>query len=186
MSATTIIAKNGDVILQVLKDTETSVRLRVSSQVLSLASRVFENMFDGRFAEGQDLSSESPKTIQLTDDNPKYITMVCKLIHLQNSDIPDKLELDDLIDFAIFCDKYNCSDSVRPWSKIWVSNLLSDTKNKSWEKLISVSYTLDLPNEFMYACERLIHHCRNMDMEQFTVHGYDFVPTFLIRAYSFL
>jgi hypothetical protein len=182
MSATTIIAKNGDVILEVLQENETSVRLRVSSQVLSLASRVFENMFDGRFAEGQDLSPASPKTIQLTDDNPKCMTMFCKLTHLQNSDIPVKLELDDLIDFAIFCDKYDCADSVRPWSKVWVSSLLSDIENKSWEKLISVSYTLDLPHEFMDAGERLIRHRRNLDGEQFTIHGYDSVPTFLIGA----
>jgi hypothetical protein len=123
MCATTIIAKNGDVILQVLKDTETSVRLLVSSTVLSLASHVFEAMFDGRFAEGQDLSSATPKTIQLTDDNPECMTMLCRLIHLQNSDIPFNLELDFLIDFAILCDKYDCADSVRPWSKIWVSHL---------------------------------------------------------------
>jgi hypothetical protein len=186
MCATTIIAKNGDVILQVLKDTETSVRLLVSSNVLSLASHVFEAMFDGRFAEGQDLSSASPKTIQLTDDNPECMTMLCRLIHLQNSDIPFDLELDALIDLAILCDKYDCADSVRPWSKIWVSHLLSDTEKNSCEKLITVSYLLDLPHEFMDASERLIRHRRSLDKEQFTIHGHDFIPEFLIGAYSIL
>ena len=185
MSATTIIAKNGDVILQVIEDAETSVHLRVSSQVLSLASHVFETMFNGRFAEGQDLSSASPKTIQLTDDDPKCMTMLCKLIHLQNSEIPTKLELDALIDFALLCDKYDCADSVRPWSKIWVSHLLSETENKLCEKLFSVSYMLDLPHEFMDAGERLIRHRRSLDLDQFTIHGHDFVPRFLISAYPF-
>jgi hypothetical protein len=186
MCATTIIAKNGDVVLQVFKDTETSIHLLVSSNVLSLASHVFETMFDGRFAEGQDLSSASPKTIQLTDDNPECMTMLCKLIHLQNSDIPSKLELDALINFAILCDKYDCTDSVRPWSKIWVSHLLSNTENKLCEKLFSVSYMLDLPHEFMDAGERLIRHRRSIDVEQFTIHGHDFVPRFLIGAYPIL
>jgi hypothetical protein len=186
MCATTIIAKNGDVILQLLKDTETSVGLLVSSNVLRLASHVFENMFDGRFAEGQDLSSTSPKTIQLTDNNPKCMTMLCRIIHLKNSEIPSKLELDALIDFAILCDKYDCADSVRPWSKIWVSHLLSNTENKSCEKLFSVSYMLDLPDEFRATGERLIRHRRSLDKEQFTIHGHDFVPRFLIGAYPIL
>jgi len=186
MSATTIIAKNGDVILQVPKDTETSVHLLVSSNVLRLASHVFETMFDGRFAEGQDLSSASPKTIQLTDDNPECMTMLCRIIHLKNSAIPSKLELDALIDFAILCDKYDCTDSVRPWSKIWVSHLLSNTENKLCEKLFSISYLLDLPDEFRDAGERLICHRRSLDKEQFTIHGHDFVPRFLIGAYPTL
>jgi hypothetical protein len=64
--------------------------------------------------------------------------------------------------------------------------VLSDTENKSCEKLISVSYVLDLPHEFMDASERLIRHRRSLDKEQYTIRGHDFVPKFLIGAYPIL
>jgi hypothetical protein len=101
-----VIDKRGDVILQVGADNN-AVHLLVSSKVLSLASKVFEAMFNNDFAESQNLSSTSPREMPLPDDNPVQMTTICKLAHMQTSDNPEKLDVADLANFAVLCDKYD-------------------------------------------------------------------------------
>jgi hypothetical protein len=107
-----VIDKRGDVILQVGTDSD-AVHLLVASKVLSLASKVFEAIFNNGFAEGQNLSPTSPREVPLPEDNPVHMTTVCKLLHMQTSDVPERLAVADLADFALLCDKYDCTNGVR-------------------------------------------------------------------------
>jgi hypothetical protein len=73
-----VVQQDGDVLLKPGNSLSpisiTTVSLRVSSQAMGLASPVFAAMFNGRFSEGENLSSASPKEFDLPDDNQTFVT----------------------------------------------------------------------------------------------------------------
>ncbi|KAE8844230.1 hypothetical protein HRS9122_05333 [Pyrenophora teres f. teres] len=112
---TIVLAKRGDVLLELSDNGKVWDILLVSSHVLSLASPVFDAMFNGNFTEGQGLSSASPKKVALPDDDPESMTLFCKLVHMQTTELEYGISFDLLADLAIVCDKYRCTESVRSW-----------------------------------------------------------------------
>jgi hypothetical protein len=180
MPTTTVIDKRGDVILHVGEGNEDAVSLLVSSHVLSLASSVFEAMFEGRFAEGQNLSTTSPPTIPFPDDDPEYMAILCKLVHMQTDDIPGALKISELVEFAVLCEKYNCANGVRPWSRVWVSQHLPTPETHGFEQLLVVSFVLDLPHEFREVSLCLIRHHQSLDKTALAVDGHDYLPMVII------
>jgi hypothetical protein len=142
-----VIAKRGDIILQLGKaEPGNTIRnILLSSMVLSLASPIFTTMFDGRFAEGQSLSPASPCVVPLPDDDPDSIILICKIIHIQTSQLQTKLTAIAFANLAIVCNKYDCLDAVRAWSMIWVASLLQTPDAPEFEKLLLTTYLLELP-----------------------------------------
>lgn len=84
---TDIIAKRGDVIIHVGKAPQTERKLLVSSVLLNHMSTVFAAMFDGRFTEGQGLTSASPREVPFPDDGADSMATVCKIIYAQLADL---------------------------------------------------------------------------------------------------
>lgn len=152
------LAKRGDVILVLNKDPEVATKLLVSSAFLSQASMVFENMFDGRFAEGQALSSTNPREVPLPDDDPVCMLMLCRIIHMHTSEVPRQLNLDALDNFATLSDKHRCIDVVRSFCRVWVMELLPQTNLEGYEKLLRISYALDLADEFYKVTQNIIRY----------------------------
>ncbi|CAG5153773.1 uncharacterized protein ALTATR162_LOCUS3323 [Alternaria atra] len=153
-----IIAKKGDVILQLGKVgvRECVRKILVSSMVLSLASPVFATMFDGRFSEGQNLLPTSPYTVPLPDDDPQCIIMICKIGHMQTSQLPTALTAMAFFKLALVCKKYDCVDVVRTWAIIWVAELLENPATQDFEKIALAIHLLNLPNEFFKVSQSLI------------------------------
>jgi hypothetical protein len=157
---TTNLAKRGDVILVLGKGTGTEVviKLLVASAFLREASTVFDKMFDGRFAEGKGLSSASPRELPPPDDDPTCMSLFCHIVHMKTTEVPRQLDVNTLAGFAILCDKYDCVNAVRLWSRVSVLELLSQPSTTGYEKLLMTTYALDLPDEFRKATRSLIHH----------------------------
>ncbi|KAF2790127.1 hypothetical protein K505DRAFT_365000 [Melanomma pulvis-pyrius CBS 109.77] len=173
---TVVLAKRGDILLKLGDANLPKVSLLVSSGALSTVSPVFEDMFNARFKEGQSLSSAAPREIELPDDDPLCMTILCKIIHLQIDDIPRQLDVINLANFAVLCDKYACINAVRPWSRIWVLELLPATHIPGYDKLLMISYVMDLPDEFFKVTQSLIRNrtfCVDMEV---AAHGHDFIP----------
>jgi hypothetical protein len=171
-----VVAKRGDVLLELSKDGKPAGTLLVLAQVLSLASPVFEAMFNGNFAEGQVLSAASPKRVALPDDDAEAITLLCKLTHMHHAGIPDNVSYDKLADFAVVCDKYQCTEAVRYWTKVQVNHLMATPNHFSFEKLIFVAYILDLPHLFQQVCLRLIRERVGTFRYHIATHGTDIIP----------
>ncbi|KAF2250526.1 hypothetical protein BU26DRAFT_562502 [Trematosphaeria pertusa] len=174
--STVILSKCGDVVLVPSKGNQAPGKLLVSSAFLRGASSVFDKMLDGRFAEGQALSSANPSEIPLPDDDFGCMLLLCMIIHLQTSDIPRRLDIIPLADFAILCDKYDCVDAVRPWSRVWVLELLPKPDVAGFEKLLMVAYALDLPDEFYKVTQSLIRDRTFSFDTEVASHGTDFLP----------
>ncbi|EON98475.1 putative btb poz domain-containing protein [Phaeoacremonium minimum UCRPA7] len=111
------VVPDGDVILVV---GEGGVKLRVHSQALRNASKVFDAMFGPHWAEGQDLSKENPKEIRLEEDNCDAMWRICCVIHHRN-DLLDRPKAKDVLEIAITADKYDLGNALKFASKEWLS-----------------------------------------------------------------
>ena len=167
------LSKRGDVLLKLGAHGET--RLLVSTAHMSEASSVFAAMFDGRFLEGQSSTTDAQREVLLPDDDPESMTILCKIVHFQADDVLESVTLDALADFAILCDKYDCIRAAAPWGKLWVNEFLAVPITPSTEKLILVTYLLDLPWQFRQTTKLLVQHRTAID-ESVARHGLDFLP----------
>jgi hypothetical protein len=102
--------------------TDTSANLLVSSKVLSLASPVFAALLGPKFLEGNNIRRGVCPVIELHDDDPAAITLICNILHYRYDSVPTQLEAEQLGQIAILCDKYDCSKSFQPWSEKWLSS----------------------------------------------------------------
>lgn len=110
----------GDLVL-VIGSGDNQKSIRASSKVLSLASPVLAAMFSPhRFLEGTALSTSNPPSISLPDDEPEAVTMFCHLVHFEgyHGEQPSP-SFDQLVNLALFCDKYDAGLALNPWSELW-------------------------------------------------------------------
>ena len=121
-----IIDPDGDVVL-VLEGAE----LQVSSKVLSLASNVFKAMFGPYFAEGKATTSNHPCRVNLSEDDPELMAILCNILHHRTQSVARKPELHFLEQLAILIDKYDCSDSLRSWTQLWLIVLYTEAEDRS-------------------------------------------------------
>lgn len=174
---TKAIDPSGDVLLKV--GSAKQMNLLISSRALSFASPVFAAMFNGRFAEAQSLSSSAPREIPMPDDDAIGMEMLCNIAHLRVSDLPSKIENIALADFAILCDKYSCVEVVRSYCRMWMIDLLEDTGNNNFEKLLFAAYVLDLPHEFHEVTKVLIRDHVNISFAV-AVHDANLFPVSIL------
>lgn len=143
-------------ILHVGTAPQTERKLLVSSVLLSHVSLVFAAMFDGRFAEGQNLSLTSPPVVSLPDDEADAMATVCKIIHARIEDFTVNTTPTTLSSIALAAHKYDCTVAIRAWSIIWVADVLTRPSAEDFEKTVTITYLLDMPSEFRSATQSLI------------------------------
>ncbi|KAJ4176133.1 hypothetical protein NW767_015549 [Fusarium falciforme] len=111
------IASDGDVILVV---GEQKTQLRVYSQCLRSASKVFNVMFGRNWSEGQGISSQSPRDVTLVEDDAHAMRLICSVIHHRNADIPDTLTAREVLQIAVEADKYDLSVALKYAREQWL------------------------------------------------------------------
>ncbi|EGZ67766.1 hypothetical protein NEUTE2DRAFT_169607 [Neurospora tetrasperma FGSC 2509] len=119
------ISATGDIILVVgaSDSDDPQLRLRVQSTILREASTVFRTMLSPPWIESQDISAKNPKEIQLPEDEPKAMEVVCLALHFRSNLInPHWLEEQGgqrMLDVAILIDKYDLKASMRLITDTW-------------------------------------------------------------------
>ncbi|MCJ1473764.1 hypothetical protein MMC13_002415 [Lambiella insularis] len=110
MTSTNEIALNGDVYL--ILD---GAQLRVYSQVLRCASKVWAAMFSPPFSEGTTISQGKPLYLPLPDDDTEAMTTMCNVLHHKYKfDMPTPTtELFETL--AVASDKYDCHEAMSQW-----------------------------------------------------------------------
>ncbi|KAI4128276.1 MAG: hypothetical protein LQ347_004248 [Umbilicaria vellea] len=144
-----VVDPRGHVIL-VVGVTPLQQGIQVSSHVLSLASTVFKVMFGPHFQEGQRIKAipEDKVTIPLPDDDPEAASLACRILHNKIDNTLENPNLKLVAKLAIFGDKYDCVQSLRPSTQRWIQNLQSGISCAGYEDLLALSYQLDDPELF--------------------------------------
>ncbi|PNP73385.1 hypothetical protein FNYG_13283 [Fusarium nygamai] len=101
------------------------IRLRVSSAHLILSSPVFRAMLDGPFSEGI-RSKDNLFEVKAFEWNAEALVIVLDIIHGHHRSLPQKVELDILIEIAMLCDYYQCEEIVETFAKQWIAAFEED------------------------------------------------------------
>ena len=166
----------GDMVLKLSSGDEVTL-IRVHSQVLSLASPVFAAMLSPKFAEGQTLEDDkgmvdSTTTIELPDDDPTAMSLLCKTLHFkeeaaQRTFYPPNI----LMRLAAICDKYNMSRALSPWSHIWIENYPQESQDDRF-KTAWISYGLEHHESFWKSTRDIV---RNSTLAELNIE-HSFLP----------
>ena len=105
-----------------------TTELKVSSKVLSVASKVFNRVFSPRWETTK--PAGGPRHIELPEDDPEAMTAVCRILHYHSDLVGTKQTIEFLEKMAIVSDKYDCIPAILPWSKSCFNEMF-DTKTPS-------------------------------------------------------
>ena len=147
--------------------TGTSANLLVSSEVLSLTSPVFAALLSPKFLEGNNIRCGVFPAIELHDDDPAAITLICSILHYRYDSVPTQLEAEQLGQIAILCDKYECSKSLQPWSEKWLSSSYG-AQFSDLGHLLLATYMLNDPIHFADFSAELIRDVEPFPGTRFT------------------
>ncbi len=105
-----VLDPDGDVLLVLSRpktpNTVEEVEVKASSKHLTLASRVFRVMFDGRFREGIVPEGHQLRRVPLPDDDADATMLLLQIIHGRARQLPQSIDLAFLKVIAILVDKY--------------------------------------------------------------------------------
>ncbi|KAJ9618274.1 hypothetical protein H2203_009190 [Taxawa tesnikishii (nom. ined.)] len=82
--------------------------------------------------------------------SPESIGIICKVMHLKQSDLPESLPLVDFLEFARIADKYECAEALRYIALAWFQEVEQHQVGGTWlvSALIDAAYLLKLRKKF--------------------------------------
>lgn len=116
------------------KATEVKI-IQVSEAHLSHASSVFKALLSDKFKEGQATRTLGDWYIQLPDDNPEAVLLLCNILHLNTTKIKVS-ETTELCELAIVVDKYHCSEKVFDYGSKWLQEWSPQGETDTWNGMI--------------------------------------------------
>jgi len=95
-------------------------RFLVSTAVLILASRCFDDLFNGHMAEALKISNGEPVSVDLDEDDPQAVKYVLRVHHHQAPSPSINLDLSLIASIAVHADKYDTCTVLEPWVTRWL------------------------------------------------------------------
>ena len=134
--------------------------IRASSKVLSLASPVLAAMFSpSRFSEGTALSSSNPPKIYLPEDDPESVTMFCQIVHFREYHGQQPApSFDQLVNMAVFCDKYDAGTALNPWSEVWLQPQSGIKVPGGYQNVLALAYLLNNQEGFWTSSRSMMQY----------------------------
>lgn len=129
-------SSDGDVVLVVGPQ---NVRLKVHSQCLRCASKVFDVMLGPKWREGQKLSKGLPPEVSLVEDDVDALRTICCVIHHRNDDVPESLTPHEVLEIAIQADKYDFILALKYASIQWLKPR-PDAERKDMGYLLAAAF----------------------------------------------
>ncbi|KAK4495879.1 hypothetical protein PRZ48_013147 [Zasmidium cellare] len=179
----------GDIILNADDGFHPPQKLRVSSCILAMSSKVFKALFSKKFAEGQageGRSAETPHEI-LVKDAPTPLHHLCLLLHQQIpvADNENYISPAALLELGLVADKYDLVEAIR----LQVHSLLTDTASKddlddyaSLNKLVAASVLLDQVAAFRHLTKELVLRRPTIQAGQFDDQCLAYFPSGLLAS----
>ncbi|CAF9927005.1 MAG: hypothetical protein ALECFALPRED_003600 [Alectoria fallacina] len=149
----------GDLVL-VIGSGDIQRSVRASSKILSLASPVLAAMFSPRrFSEGTALSPSNPPEIHLPEDDPEAVTTFCHLVHFReyHGKQPGP-SFDQLMNMALFCDKYDAGLAFNPWSELWLQPQSDSDTSEDYGNLLALAYAFDNQEGFWISSRSMMQY----------------------------
>lgn len=104
-------------------DDENTVRIRVSSKHLTLASSYFKRCLGPDMTEGQTLKTVGHVELPLKELDPEAMLAVMTIMHGFFRRVPKSVDLDLVVRIAIIVDYLDCAEIVEPFKTSWIDGL---------------------------------------------------------------
>jgi hypothetical protein len=122
------------------------VRFQVSSSVIRLSSPVWNAMLTGPYIESN-LSK-----IPFPEDSPSAFLIILQILHYKFNSLPKEMTLQQIIELAQICDKYDLVSIVGPWLPAWTSPYPKGMNLKEWlignENWLYVAWVFGYEDDF--------------------------------------
>jgi hypothetical protein len=157
---------DGDVLIQIGKH-----KFLVSSEAFSFVSPVFDVMLRGGFREGTKalFGDRELHQVSLPEDNPDVVLLFCKILHNRENMIAKAPDGVCLLGLAVFCDKYQCTESLKPHLDKWIQKSL-DTygvhEKQNACTLLLASYINDSEPTFRGLSELILRYFREQGLKK--------------------
>nr|CAF06009.1 related to nuclear pore protein [Neurospora crassa] len=154
------IDPEGDLLLDVGGDEDSGLsqpqRLRVCSFALRRHSPVWKQMLFGPWKESKPANAESEVWIvELPDDPFRPMQIVLDIIHGRFSKIPRSLGLDELYKLVILTNKYDMTETLRPWCADWAHIARGDLSSADTLKSLFIAWELGDEDLFALRIEEI-------------------------------
>jgi hypothetical protein len=113
----------GDLTLIVGND---RIRFKVSSSAIRMSCPAWNAMLTGPYIES------GLSEISLPEDSPSALLIILQIIHYKFNNIPKALTLQQMVELAQICDKYDLVSLVGPWLRAWTSPHRKRMVLKDW------------------------------------------------------
>lgn len=109
---TRVVYELGDVILVADDGIHPALKMKVSTVVLSVASKVFKTLFSGSFEEAKAIRNSPHAAVEIRiSDHPSDALLLCQLLHYQGN--VEWLSHERFLGLAVIIDKYDCVEALR-------------------------------------------------------------------------
>jgi hypothetical protein len=143
-------------------DPET-IKLRVSSKHLALASSYFSRTLSDNWKEGNTLRKQGCLEMELKDWDAEAMMILMNIFHQRNRSIPRTLPLEMLTRVAALVDYYECHEAVELYADLWVANLKEDLPELYTREVlmwICISTVFKLSKEFLKSTKVALQNSR--------------------------
>lgn len=118
------ISPRGDVVLTIpTHSSNRSKSFRVSTNILSHATPVFDRLFNGYMNEANKLKACDNSSIHLSEDISDAMEPILRVLHHDTCGFVVPTELETMASIALHCDKYDCYSILRPWVAQWLLSI---------------------------------------------------------------
>lgn len=156
------IVPDGDLILAVGTQKR---EMRVSSQFLRYASKVFNTMLGPHWSEGQRLSKVDPPKVTLEEDDADAMLAILYVLHHRNDRVPRDLEPAALIRIAIVSDKYDLAVALQYASERWLVARSENMVDAGYG--LTAAFLLGNAGQFKELGRWMMLHCKESYLDLF-------------------
>lgn len=153
--ATLVIDPEGDLYMKL-----DAGSLKVSRKALSLSSPVFLAMLgaNSKFKEATDMTVDYDgiQIVSFEWDKFETMTIIARIIHFQNHEVPERLTFYQLFQAAVMCDKYDLRRCLGPWTNVWTKPYLDCYTRQGYEEWLFMSIVFQYGGLFKDLTRHLI------------------------------
>lgn len=132
----------------------------ICSRALARVSKPFKAMLYGDFAESKSRIKGPNWTVELPEDNPQAFTTILHIVHSQFGMVPEIVTRETLHQITILTNKYDMTESLRPWARTWLSHVYSADSTLQGDEVLSwIAWELGDRSLFQNKMQWMLYDC---------------------------
>ncbi|KAF2866174.1 hypothetical protein BDV95DRAFT_599183 [Massariosphaeria phaeospora] len=113
------------------------------------------------------------RQIHLPDDDPDMMLLLMRVAHLKFNTVTLDLSFEQLLQLALICNRYECTEVLRPFHEKWSSLHREKILQPGFEQWMFVAYQFGYEEDYVRIANHLAMNCRVNPIGELLVPGSD-------------